>query len=688
MTDAPDQIWWSAAELAAANLPDLPRTKRGVNDLAGRQGWSTTPGKARRRKAKGGGTEFHWTVLPLRARQALLARVVPPDEKPTADAVWASYDGLKESAKAKAAARLEAIQQVETLEAAGVTRNAAVDAVRKANGTSAKTLWNWLAMIEGVAVADRLAYLAPQYAKGKRAKAQIDPDFLSLIKSDYLRLEKPTLTSCHERASRIAKTEGIPVAPLSQVRRRLQAELSPETLILCREGREALRRHYPHQTRDKSALRVMQAVQADFHRFDVFVNWPGEARPVRPQGVFFSDIHSGMMLSYRLDVTPNRHAVQLALGDMVERYGIPEEALLDNGREFATKYLTGGAPTRFRFKVKEDDVPGLFPLLGMKIHWATPYRGQSKPIERAFRDFCDRVSKHPAFAGAYTGNNPTAKPENYASRAVDLDAFRAVLAEEVQAHNARPNRRSEVAFGTSFEAVFNAGYKTGPIRKATEEQRRLWLTGAEGLRAKRGNGELSLMDNRYWAPWMSEIQTRKVLARFDPDDLHAGLHVYDLDGRYLGHAGILEKSGFFDVQSARDIERKRAMFIRSEKRKADAHRVLTEAELAARLGTPDAPVSPDALPEADVVKLSIPHAKAPKQAQTLPSFERASIARLDDRRATDPEDSAADLYDRALGLEARLADGETLTDAQAAWLREFQTSAKYRSQKKLRQSQK
>ena len=51
MTDAPAQTWWTAAEIAEARLPDMPTTKRRVNDLARRQGWASQPGKVRRRKA-------------------------------------------------------------------------------------------------------------------------------------------------------------------------------------------------------------------------------------------------------------------------------------------------------------------------------------------------------------------------------------------------------------------------------------------------------------------------------------------------------------------------------------------------------------------------------------------------------------------------------------------------------------
>jgi hypothetical protein len=688
MPATPNQIWWSAAELADAKLPDLPGTKRKVQDRANREGWINTPGKARKRRGQGGGVEYHWTVLPLRARMALLnARAAPEPVVPREEA-WANYDGLKAGQKAKADARLQVIYAVDEITAAGFTRSRAVQMVAVDKGVSDKSIWNWLGLVEGIPQADWLAYLAPKStARKSSGDSAVDPDFFALVKSDYLRPEQPSMTACYDRAVKIAEADGLRVSPLYQVRRLFKATVSKPTVIYCRKGAEARRRFYPHQTRSKSALRVMQAVQGDFHKFDLFINWPGEADPVRVQAVFFSDIYSGMLLSWRLSLTANSHTVQLAIGDMVERYGIPEQALLDNGREFAAKVITGGAPTRFRFKVMEDDIPGLLPMLGVQVHWATPYSGQSKPIERAFRDLCDRVSKHPAFAGAYTGNKPDAKPENYRSRAVDLDVFRTVLAEEIKAHNERPNRRSEVAYGRSFKDVFDEGYKTAPIKKATAEQRRLWLMGAQGVRAKDGNGELSLLGSRYWSEWMYRIAGQKIVARFDPDNLHAGLHVYDLDGQYLGAAACVKKGDFFGVSDAREVARKRGQYLRTAKAEAKAQRELSAAEIAAKLRAAGEEVEADDLPEADVIQLTTAHRKAPKPTErpvAARPVEAAPVARLDDRRAPVSNESAEDRFNRAVELEEILSDGHSLTAEQENWLREFQKSAEYKTQKDLR----
>ena len=695
MTDRPQQDWWSAAELAEAGLPDMPGSKRKVNEMAAREGWKARPGKVRRRKGVGGGMEYHWSLLPTRARLALIERREDtPEPKISRDEAWAEYESATATARRKAGERLAVLAEVEEIEAAGMVRSLAVTTVATRSGASEKSIWNWFARVEGIAHADRLAYLVDRRSLRKKA-VPVAPsaEFCEIVKSDFLRLSGPSLTSCYDRAVRIAEKDGLPVPPIHQVRNWIKATISEPVLIYHRKGVEALRRFYPHQTRDKSAMVPLECVQGDYHKFDVFVRWPGEALPVRVQMVVFSDVYSGKILAWRFDVSANSHTVQLAIGDLVERYGVPQHALLDNGREFAAKAITGGTPTRFRFKIVDEDIPGLLPLLGVKVIWATPYSGQSKPIERAFRDLCDRVAKHPAFEGAYTGNRPDAKPENYGSRAIPLEDFRAVVAEEIEAHNARPARRSEVAFGRSFNDVFNEAYSRAAISQATEEQRRLWLLRVEGLRADSKNGELKLHESRYWAEWMYRIAGQKIAARFDADNLHAGLHVYDLAGGYLGHAPCMEAAPFLSVEDARTHNRKRKAFIRATKELAEAERQLDHHEIAARLRAAGKPVGED-LPKADVVRLVPAHPKAPKPARRRETTDEreatarleAQITRLSERRAAPVEDDPRTRFDRALTLEAMLAEGQPMTAEQGSWLAEYQQSAEYRGFARLRRA--
>ena len=60
--------------------------------------------------------------------------------------------------------------------------------------------------------------------------------------------------------------------------------------------------------------------------------------------------------------------------------------IVDNGRGFASKWMTGGSEWRFRGKVTAEEQTGVFRTLGTEVHFALPRHGQSKPIERLFRD--------------------------------------------------------------------------------------------------------------------------------------------------------------------------------------------------------------------------------------------------------------------------------------------------------------
>jgi putative transposase len=700
MTLAPATAWWTAEEIAASGLPDLPATPRGVNALATRDSWRAQPGLARRRSGKGGGWEYSWKLFPGRAQKKLLQAIAAPAApvRRARGEVWEWFEALPAQVQDKARARLLTLQKVEGLEAA-MGRDLAVTEVARLDGVGARTIWSWFAMVEGVRADDRLPHLAPRNrVPTRRVRVEgLDPAFVAHVRSDWLRPEAPPLTDCYRRAVKIAEAQGLAVAPKRTVRRWLDKTVSKPVQVLARQGREALKRMYPPQVRDKTALVAMEAVNADFHKFDVFVRWPalpGQNQPAfigRPQMVAFQDIHSGMLLSWRVDRQPNSTAVMLAAGDMIETYGIPQHVLFDNGREFAAKNLTGGAETRYRFQVKEDDLPGLFTMLGCTIHWATPYAGQSKPIERAWRDLASAVSKDPRFAGAYTGNTVEAKPENYGSTAIDLDVFLAVLAEGIAEHNTRQGRRSEVAWGRSFAEVFEASYATAQPKKATEAQRRLWLLGAEGLRADRNSGQLAFMGNTYWADWMHAIAGERVIARFDPAALWDGLHIYGVDNAYLGHAPAMMKAGFFDVEEGRAHASARKTFEKAQRKMLEAYRVYTAADLGAGLDALAPPEAPR--PEAKVVRAAFGKAQMPGRAAAVTppvedgvaQVQAGIVADLAARRGTAPvaEEAPRDRFRRALHLERQAAAGGQLTIEQRRWLGIYQDTSEYRSERAL-----
>ena len=707
----PDREWWTAEEIAAAALPDLPNTRQGVDAVIKRNNWRSQPGHARRREGRGGGWEYSWRLFPSRAQRKLLSErsSAVAAERPSRDEAWTWFDALPQPVKDKAQARLLIVQKCEALEPA-LGRHMAIVNVARLDGIATRTIWNWMGMIEGVRSDDRLPYLAPRHraAPEERRRAAVkdcDPDFFDQIKADYLRNEAPPFTDCYRRALRVAKAKGWATLPERTMRRRLDAAVSTAVQVLARQGVDALKRMYPVQVRDKTCLGALEAVNADFHKFDVFVKWPapkGEPEQIiRPQMVAFQDIYSGRILSWRLDVSPNSTAVLLAAGDMISEWGIPEHVLLDNGREFAAKAITGGASTRYRFKVREEDIPGLFTALDCTIHWATPYSGQSKPIERAFRDMCASISKDPRFAGAYTGNRPDAKPENYGSKAIALEDFLTVLAEGIEEHNTRQGRRSEVAYGRSFAEVFAESYATRPIRKATETQRRWWLLAADRVRADANTGAVWFQGNEFWADWMHKIQGERVIIRFDPAAFWDGVHVYSEGNAYLGHAPVRQKVGFFDMDEARAHARARGAWIKAERAALEAQRRLTATEIGRTLDDLAADAEDDVPSfEAKVVRPTFgkrggvtPPEAAIAERRKQPTPDRAAIAaeqavivadlsaRMKREEVT--EETPRERYLRAVDLEARIQRGQGATPEQQRWLSVYQHTAEYKAEAQM-----
>ncbi|MDP1967154.1 MAG: transposase domain-containing protein, partial [Reyranella sp.] len=585
-----------AAELAELALPGLPRVKRKINEVARARRWALEVDAAGfalarpRAGQRGGGLEYHHTVLPAAAATELVKRglavpenVVIAHPRP-ADQLWSWYERQSETVKTEAQARLEATNAVAELEARGSTRSAAVAVTAAARSVSPATLWLWLRMIKGAEPGDHLPRLAAQ-RQGGGARATIDPRVWTLFLSDYLRPSAPTLASCYERAKAFAVDAGIEIPHQKTFARRLDQDVDGRLVVARRSGQDALRATIPHQRRSVADLHAMELVNIDGHKWDVFVRWPN-GTVARPMMVALQDIQSRKFLAWRIGETESAVLTRLALGDLFKRFGIPDGILLDNGRAFASKWITGGSKTRFRFKIRAEEPTGLLTALGVKIHWALPYRGSSKPIERGFRDFCDAIAKHPAFEGAYTGNRPDAKPENYGSRAIDLEVFKRIVERGIAAHNARPGRRTEMAAGRSFDAVFEESYAQASVRRAGPEQLRLALLAADQVTADRKSGEVSLYGNRYWSDALYAVAGQRLTVRFDPDDLQSEVHVYTADGAFLATAPVIAATGFLDADAAKRRARQEADVKKKAKALAAAEDLLSADQIAAML--PDA----------------------------------------------------------------------------------------------------
>lgn len=589
--------WYSAGELTG--LPGLPSTDRRVRSTAERDTWKS------RKRQRGKGLEYHLSSLPPIAQAALLKRgngqtpfksPSTAEKKPfsyDADGLAAHYERKPKAQKDKAKAALDLLLQVHAMVDAGHGMTDAMKLVAEANCASWRTLQNWWhgkpgkPGVKHYAREHWLYALVPGYT-GRTSQAGCSPEAWEFFVEDYLRLERPAAAASYERLKRAAVANGWQVPALKTLERRLKAEIPLAVRTLRREGELAMQKLYPAQQRTVRDLYALQWINGDGYQHNVFVKWP-DGSIARPKTWVWQDVFSRKILAWRTDLTEHTDVIRLSFGDLVETYGLPDHITIDNTRAAANKWMTGGTPWRNRYKVGHEDVLGLWPQLGIEVHWTSLTRnaggknvghGQAKPIERAFGwgGLGEYVDKRLEFSGAWCGNNTADKPENYASSAVALDTFLAGLADSINAWNAREGRRTEACAGRlSFDMAFAASYQTALIRRPTADQRRLWLLPAEARRVQR-DGSITLdagsapgaPRNRYWCEELAAHIGQMVVARFDPDSLHDPVEVYSIDGRYIAPAQCIQATGYGDTQAGREHTRARTQFKKAVRAQAKA----------------------------------------------------------------------------------------------------------------------
>ena len=454
------------------------------------------------------------------------------------------------------------------------------------------------------------AALAPRHA-GCVAFAECDQAAWEAFKADFLRAEQPTAAHSHRLVVRLAESKGWTVPRTAATfLRRLRREVPVEALVLARQGPEAVARLRPAQVRDRTALRSMEGVSADGHRFDQFVRWP-DGRRKRPMLVAWHDMRSGEVLGWDLGPEETADAYRRSFGMVLRDHGIPQEVVVDNGRGIASHLMTGQTPNRYRNAYREDEPLGLLTRLVGKdrIHWTTPYHGQSKPIERAFRDLAMDIARDVRLSGSYAGSSTERKPHNYSSQAaVPLERFRQVVADGIRQHNARRGRRGMGMHGRSCDEVFREHLDPAMVPQPTEAQLEQWMLVPKLVTARSSDGSVAVGERRWWHADLARALAgrsaarRRVVVRWDPDDLERPAMVETPDGRLLARAELQTARPVFGKSAAEETARDRARLQKAAREQLEVHRTLSTPGLAALVdevaGTgADAAPAPEAAPE-------------------------------------------------------------------------------------------
>ena len=264
---------------------------------------------------------------------------------------------------------------------------------------------NWLAKYERYG----LAGLAPQYAKRKGGNgASLDDNAKEIIEAIYLDPRKPSIAS----VERDIKQFGYELN-YSIINRYINNEIPNSVKVFYRMGEKAYHDRFdPYIQRDYTLFKAMEWGCGDHHLFDFVIIHEG--RIFRPWLTMFIDMRSRKITGWHIDVVPNTLTIMRAFSMSVETCGLFENLLIDNGKDFKSAWFAGsGANSRWKERRTTperetlDVIEGVLHDCGTKAHFATPYRGQSKPIERGFRTVIELFSKR---RETYVGSNTIDRP--------------------------------------------------------------------------------------------------------------------------------------------------------------------------------------------------------------------------------------------------------------------------------------
>ena len=591
--------WFNSKELAGVG--GLPSSPSNVTRKAKSLSWEFRKVEG----VKGVSYEFSFNSLPEEVQAELLLKQSQAVEIPKAkkelnylpEVIWKPYEKATDKQKEEAKAKLAPLQKLDDLVRNNVALMMALDAVSTEYEIAKGSLKRWYYKVRSFERPDWLPLLLDKHSNKKAGKeADFTEEAWEAFKADYFRPECPQFGSCYERLKRAARENGWSIPSASSIKRKIAREVPKLVQVQLREGDHAVMQYYPSMRRTVAEIEALEWINGDGYQHNVFVRWHnGEI--VRPKTWIWQDIRTRKILAYRVDLSENSDTIRLSLMDLIWKYGIPKKCTIDNTRAAANKWMTGGVKNRYRFKVKEDDVTGIIPLLGIELLWTSVQfgkgHGQAKPIERAFSHggLGELVDKHPSLAGFYAGENVYNKPDNYngGKDGVPYETFIMALEDGIRTFNEREGRQTEICQGIySFSQVFERDYAKAQIRKASSEQMRFLMLMSEAVSINK-EGKFSLKVggkvnggfNEYTAFDLIASQHRKVVVKFDPADLHNKVWVYSLEGVFLAEAECTSAKAFGDKAAGREHDKARKQFVKAVKAQAKAQ-ISMNAQEAAR----------------------------------------------------------------------------------------------------------
>ena len=328
--------------------------------------------------------------------------------------------------------------------------------------------------------------------------------------------------------------------------RRLKSEFAPDVIYFAREGKKKFydNKGY-HLDRDYSDLKAGQVWVGDTRTWDVFVKVQGQEKPATCYITLFMDFKTYMPMGWCLHHdAPGTENTLRAMRNGIERYGLPEEIYVDNGREYRNRDFSGQSRGH---QIVEDEqyAESMASRLGIKMHFAIVRNARAKIIERNFliiKNGFDRLFN------SFKGGTVVEKPEPLKGvlKRGDFatwEEFYDMAQDYMQ--NVFPGLPCQGKHhnGKTRSQLWNEEIvKREPMRRVSKETLSMLVSRTVSGRIMHMGFHLAQLDTWYWAEWMPVWKGREVIFRYDPDDMRTAW-CYDLNKKLIGECTLQSAVG-------------------------------------------------------------------------------------------------------------------------------------------------
>jgi transposase InsO family protein len=695
-----------------------------------RRGGHRHPRFVRERAGRGGGMEYELTLLPVDARMHLLARFVEPEagalEVSAAPDIELASPVAKGAAEARDA-RLHLVGMFKAWHAkVGLGTYTAIATFADLYNSgrvaapawvlagiktlSTRTFFRWLQAMRSGEV-DRLGVDRGAARRGKGILAEAEGGAI-LKKILVLHAHNPHLTGrhlhgiCRDAFGDVVDYRGTKV-PMPTIR---AFQVALKALKITHKT-ELLALHNPDAF--KSRMRVSGSSAHLVTRLNE--EWQIDASPAdmmcvdgRHSVYVCVDVFSRRMIT-SVSRTPRAEAVALLLKKALLAWGVPERIKTDNGSDFVAR-----------------STKRLLAALKIETVACPPYSPEKKGVvERAIGTMQhDFMPPLPGFVGHSVEQRKAIENRKAFSKRLgqkDAEAFHvdltaAELASRLDAWCANDYAHREHGGIGRMTPFAKAQTSTAPIRRIENEAALAVLlapvAGKDGIRTV-GKMGIRIDGSHYLAPGV--MPGEAVFVRMDPADMGRAF-LFAEDGETFRAIAICPELAGVDpaaavaaaqaAQKAFITERLGPIRKEAAKFKPRAHADALAREAARKAGkltefpkrsTPYSSPALDGAADLDTA-LDIVKGKRAPEPKKASAAEAEMLARIEAESAgLQPANDATPAkvrplrqqetdhqrFRRALALEARIADGEQLANAEAIWLGGYQQSAQYRGLKNL-----